>query len=99
MYFGRTWSSWVDEYQKSHQNKWNQYCHMLGIPVVAVSIVLLLVSIFFHSVFFLGLGLFVAGWFLQFLGHWFEGKPPEFVKDWRFLFIGLRWWLQKMTRR
>ena len=41
-------------------------------------------------------GLFVLGWVLQFIGHYFEGKPPEFFSDWRFLFVGLRWWLAKM---
>jgi hypothetical protein len=33
---------------------------------------------------------------LQFIGHFVEGKPPEFFKDWRFLFVGLRWWLAKL---
>ncbi len=32
-------------------------------------------------------------------GHAFEGKPPEFMHDWRFLFVGLRWWLAKMRGR
>jgi len=27
-----------------------------------------------------------------------RGKPPEFLKDWRFLLVGLRWWLQGATR-
>ena len=49
---------------------------------------LLLVAIFF-----------VAGWVLQFVGHAFERKPPEFLKDWRFLFVGLRWWLAKLRGR
>jgi uncharacterized membrane protein YGL010W len=35
--------------------------------------------------------LFVVGWIFQFVGHAFEGKPPEYFKDWRFLFVGLRW--------
>ena len=39
---------------------------------------------------------FVIGWVLQFIGHWYEGQPPEFFKDWRFLFVGLRWWLAKI---
>jgi len=43
------------------------------------------------------LALFVIGWILQFVGHYFEGKPPEFFKDWRFLFVGLRWWLKKVV--
>jgi hypothetical protein len=33
----------------------------------------------------------------QFVGHAFERKPPEFLKDWRFLFVGLRWWLAKLA--
>jgi len=28
-----------------------------------------------------GLGLFVIGWVIQFIGHWFEGKKPAFVDD------------------
>ena len=28
-------------------------------------------------------GLFVGGWVLQFLGHHFEGKKPEFLDDMR----------------
>jgi len=35
-------------------------------------------------------------WALQFIGHYFEGEPPEFFKDWRFLFVGLRWWMAKI---
>jgi uncharacterized membrane protein YGL010W len=40
--------------------------------------------------------LFVAGWVLQFIGHLAEGKPPEFFRDWRFLLVGLRWWVSKL---
>ena len=47
----------------------------------------------------LGLGVFVVGWIFQFLGHAVEGKPPEFFKDWRFLFVGLRWWAAKVSGR
>ena len=43
--------------------------------------------------------LFVVGWIFQFVGHAYERKPPEFVKDWRFLFVGLRWWLAKIQGR
>ena len=45
------------------------------------------------------LGLFVVGWILQFIGHYFEGKPPEFFKDYRFLFVGTRWWARKVLGR
>ena len=37
-----------------------------------------------------------AGWALQFIGHAFEGKPPEFFHDWRFLLVGARWWVAKI---
>jgi uncharacterized membrane protein YGL010W len=43
--------------------------------------------------------LFGIGWVLQFIGHAFEGKPPEFFKDWRFLLVGLRWWYAKIQGR
>ena len=45
------------------------------------------------------LALFVIGWILQFIGHAFEGKPPEFFSDWRFLFVGVRWWWAKIRGR
>ena len=28
-----------------------------------------------------GLGMFVVGWLIQFVGHWYEGKKPAFVDD------------------
>ena len=28
-----------------------------------------------------GLGFFVVGWIIQFIGHWYEGKKPAFVDD------------------
>ena len=36
----------------------------------------------------LGIGLFVAGWALQLLGHHFEGRKPAFVDDLRSLLTG-----------
>ena len=52
-----------------------------------------------HKLWWIALALFVSGWILQFIGHAFEGKPPEFFSDWRFLFVGVRWWWAKMNRR
>ncbi|WP_019676330.1 DUF962 domain-containing protein [Arsukibacterium perlucidum] len=34
------------------------------------------------------LGLFIAGWILQFIGHYYEGKKPAFVDDIVGLFVG-----------
>ncbi|OCQ22469.1 hypothetical protein A7985_00425 [Pseudoalteromonas luteoviolacea] len=36
----------------------------------------------------LGAGLFVIGWIIQFVGHYFEGKKPAFVDDLIGLLIG-----------
>jgi len=35
-----------------------------------------------------GIGLFVLGWIIQFIGHYFEGKKPAFVDDLIGLAIG-----------
>jgi uncharacterized membrane protein YGL010W len=35
-----------------------------------------------------GLSTFIAGWAIQFLGHWYEGKKPAFVDDIVGLFVG-----------
>jgi uncharacterized membrane protein YGL010W len=40
-----------------------------------------------------------VGWIFQFVGHAFEGKPPEFFSDWRFLLVGARWWAAKVRGR
>ncbi|WP_237060007.1 Mpo1 family 2-hydroxy fatty acid dioxygenase [Microbulbifer sediminum] len=37
------------------------------------------------------LGVFVAMWVLQFVGHHIEGKKPSFFKDLQFLLIGPAW--------
>jgi uncharacterized membrane protein YGL010W len=35
-----------------------------------------------------GIGLFVAGWIVQFIGHYYEGRKPAFVDDLVGLLIG-----------
>lgn len=35
-----------------------------------------------------GLGLFVVGWVIQFIGHYYEGRKPAFVDDLSGLIIG-----------
>jgi uncharacterized membrane protein YGL010W len=90
---------WIAQYAQSHQNPFNRFCHTIGIPIIAVSIVLLLLSPAFAGLWRYGLGLFILGWIFQFVGHFVEGKPPEFFRDWRFLFVGLRWWVAKLQGR
>ncbi|PBQ02403.1 DUF962 domain-containing protein [Pseudomonas syringae] len=35
-----------------------------------------------------GVGLFVAGWIIQFVGHYYEGRKPAFIDDLTGLIIG-----------
>ena len=93
----RPTSEWIAEYSQSHTHPVNRACHTIGIPVVALSVLLLLLSPLVTGLWKVGLGLFVVGWTFQFIGHYYEGKPPEFMKDWRFLFVGLRWWAMKLA--
>jgi len=90
---------WVARYARSHQHPVNRLCHTLGIPTILLSLAVSLLALLVHRLWTLALGLFVAGWILQFIGHAFEGKPPEFFHDWRFLFVGVRWWWAKMRGR
>jgi len=96
---GRSWDEWIGRYAQSHQHPVNRLCHTLGIPLIALSIPLFVV-VYFSRVFWpVPVLLFVVGWLFQFVGHAFEGKPPEFFHDWRFLFVGLRWWVAKVRGR
>src|SRR5260221_1773364 len=90
--------AWVDRYKKSHQRRINRVVQTFGIPMIAVSIPLFLIAPLVRGFWKIPLSLFTAGWICQVLGHIMEGKPPEFPKDWRFLLVGLRWWLQGATR-
>jgi uncharacterized membrane protein YGL010W len=88
--------SWIERYERSHLNPLNRACHTLGIPLIALSLLLLPFSALLPGRWRTPAAMFGAGWALQFLGHGFEGKPPEFLHDWRFLFVGLRWWLARV---
>jgi uncharacterized membrane protein YGL010W len=93
----RTWDDWIAQYASSHRHPVNRACHTVGIPLIAISILLVPLAIWRSESWVGPVALFVIGWVFQFIGHAFEGKPPEFLKDWRFLLVGLRWWLAKMA--
>lgn len=86
------WSGLMDQYADDHQNKINQACHTVGIPLIAGSLPV--------GATIIGLpvaaGMFTVGWGFQFLGHAFEGKKPSFVEDKRQLLVGLMWWTKKV---
>lgn len=95
----RSWSDWIAEYAQSHQHPVNRVCHTIGIPLIGVSMVLLIAALFVSGLWLAAAILFGAGWTFQFVGHAYERKPPEFLKDWRFLFVGMRWWYAKLRKQ
>jgi uncharacterized membrane protein YGL010W len=92
-------SEWIAQYSQSHQHPLNRVLHTWGIPMIAVSLIVAMAGVFVNRLWWPAAALFVAGWVLQFVGHAVEGQPPEFFKDWRFLFVGLRWWWAKVSGR
>lgn len=96
---GKSRQQWIAEYAQSHQHPVNRFCHTLGIPLIALSLPLFAVALFVDGFWVVPLAMFVVGWVFQFVGHAFEGKPPEFFRDWRFLLVGLRWWFAKVRGR
>jgi uncharacterized membrane protein YGL010W len=90
---------WIGQYSLSHQHPINRVLHTFGIPMIAGSFLLLPVALLWRGMLWVSAALFVVGWALQFIGHYVEKKPPEFLSDPRFLFVGLRWWFAKMRGR
>jgi uncharacterized membrane protein YGL010W len=78
---------------------------MLGIVAVSIyyfrlagwaafGAIALLVLTYFVSLFVswpVALGLFVAGWIFQFVGHAYEGKKPAFLTNLQHLLVGPLW--------
>ncbi|MGE0042062.1 MAG: Mpo1-like protein [Vicinamibacterales bacterium] len=95
----RPMSEWIAQYATSHRHPVNRALHTLGIPMIVVSLVLAAAGLVAPGLWLPAALLFAAGWVLQFVGHVVEGKRPEFFSDWRFLFVGLRWWLAKIQGR
>lgn len=96
---GKSSREWVEEYETGHTHPVNRVCHAFGIPMITVSIPLFLVAYLLGRHWRVPVTLFTVGWGFQFVGHAFEGKPPEFMKDPRFLFVGLRWWVSSILGR
>jgi uncharacterized membrane protein YGL010W len=92
----RPMSDWVAQYELSHQHPVNRFCHTVGIPLIVISLPLFAAALVVERLWPIPASLFIVGWVFQFIGHAVEGKPPEFLHDWRFLLVGLRWWVAKM---
>ena len=100
MFFGKTCEEWIRLYERSHKHPVNRVCHTLGIPLIVFSAPVFVAIVFWApALWVIPASMFVVGWIFQFVGHGFEGKLPEFFHDWRFLFVGVRWWLAKVRGR
>ena len=68
---GRARRNWLDR----HQNAFNFWIHMLGIPLALAGVPLLFVAEWYW-----GVGAILAGYFLQWAGHRVEGNDVgEFI--------------------
>ncbi|HCP45696.1 MAG TPA: DUF962 domain-containing protein [Deltaproteobacteria bacterium] len=85
-------SELMERYKRDHTHPINKATHMVGIPMIVISLPLL----FLQPA--TGLGLFVLGWVLQFIGHAFEGKKPSFLSDPRFLLVGVAFFVEKVRK-
>ena len=76
-------------YKAGHQHPLNRLTHIIGIPMIVVSLPL----------FFLNwrwaLRLFIVGWILQFVGHAIEGNQPAFFRNPVYLLVGPLWVLRR----
>lgn len=81
--------NFVEKYKRDHQHPINKLLHSVGIPVIVISLPLAFYSWEW------ALALFVFGWVLQFIGHWFEGVKPSFLSNPIFLLVGPIWWVKK----
>jgi uncharacterized membrane protein YGL010W len=93
---GKSSEEWIAEYEQGHTHPVNRVCPALGIPMISASVPLFVAAYVLGRFWRVPVTLFTVGWVFQLVGHVFEGKPPEFMKDPRFLFVGLRWWISKV---
>ena len=78
--------SFIENYKAKHRHPLNKLSHSIGIPLIVISL-----PLFFFN-WRWALGVFIAGWILQFAGHAVEGNQPAFFRNPVYLLIG-PWWL------
>jgi uncharacterized membrane protein YGL010W len=93
---GRPYGELMKLYIADHQNPTNKAFHIIGIPTVVVTIVLWLLAPYFEGLWVWAAILTPIGIAMQLIGHRYEGKPPSATNDWRFLIIGVAWWVRAM---
>lgn len=77
---------YLTQYEKEHTKLGTKLTHMVGIPMIVVSLPTALVNPPLAG------GLFAGGWVLQFVGHYvFEKNQPAFFGDPYYLAVGPIW--------
>jgi len=73
-------------YRDAHRQRGTRVSHMFGIPMIVAALPVAP----WHPL--VAAALFVGGWVCQLVGHAaFEKNKPQFVGDWRNLFVGVAW--------
>jgi uncharacterized membrane protein YGL010W len=81
----------VEDYERNHESIICKLTHLVGIPMIALSILMLP----FRPR--RALKWFAIGWTLQFAGHAAEGQMPKFFEGKEYLLAGLVWWTQAVA--
>jgi uncharacterized membrane protein YGL010W len=89
----RSLREYIALYKDEHTTLGNKLTHMIGIPMIVAS----LPTALFNPL--AGGSMFVAGWGLQYVGHYvFEKNDPAFYSDPYYLLVGPAWvaaeWLE-----
>lgn len=83
-------TSLIENYKAQHRHPLNHATHVVGIPLVVLSLPALLFNWRWAVV------MFVAGWIFQFAGHIIEGNKPAFFSNPIYLLIGPLWFVKKI---
>src|SRR5215475_10677134 len=77
---------YMSRYDHEHHSGWNKLLHGIGIPMIFAGIVLFVLQKWSW-----GVGSFLGGWVLLFLGHRIEGNHPAFFQGPIYLLVGPIW--------
>ena len=77
---------YMAQYDHEHTSVWNKLCHGVGIPMIFAGAIFAILTKWL-----LGIGFFLGGWILLFLGHRIEGNRPAFFQGAIYLLVGPIW--------
>jgi uncharacterized membrane protein YGL010W len=81
-----TLREYIGLYEREHTQFGTKLTHMVGIPMIALSIPTAFVNLPLAG------GMFAGGWALQFIGHYaFEHNKPAFYSDPYYMLVGAAW--------